>query len=116
MHDAGKVGRGDRCERARATAGKHGRWGGRALAGWLAGRGSMCGGGCEWWDGVGAVQGANGEGTAEELGSERGSELTGQAAEARGAQGQRAAAAIGAASYLINSSTNQLGHWQYQAA
>jgi hypothetical protein len=69
---------------------------------------------------VGAIQGANDEGTAEELGSERGSELgselTGQAAEARGAQGQRAAAAIGAASYLINSSTNQLGHWQYQAA
>jgi hypothetical protein len=74
----------------------------------------MCGGGCEWTTGVGvgAIQGANGEGT----GSELGSELTGQAAEARGAQGQRAAAAIGAASYLINSSTNQLGHWQYQAA
>jgi hypothetical protein len=82
MHDAGKVGRGDRCERARATAGKHGR---RAAGRWLAG----------WtrqhvWRRVrvvGAIQGANGEGTAEELGSERrselGSELTGQAAEAR---------------------------------
>jgi hypothetical protein len=89
MHDAGKVGRGDRCERARATVGKHGR---RALAGWLDEAACVAAGASE--------RRGNGRGTGERT----------------GAQGQRAAAAIGAASYLINSSTNQLGHWQYQAA